>query len=193
MVLMVMIIFSFANAFYLIGKNQLQFDNIATGDRPLYTTMIGSLQYIYMLMLGEVGNTGMFEVGDASNSEYLWVLFLFGSFVIIIHLINMLVALMGDTFNKMKEVQQETKMKMKLNFVIDNWYMNAIGKKKEKIGYLITALFNEEDDEDVEILKDVQEEVWTFIKQRKQTTDNIMTELKKVKLKIAQIEQNAQN
>ena len=53
-------------------------------------------------------------------------------------------------------------MKSKLKFVIDNiWIPNALGtdEEKKKCSYLITALFNEEDDEDVEILKDVDEQV----------------------------------
>ena len=49
-------------------------------------------------------------------------------------------------------------MQRKLMFIIDNfWIPNALGTpdQKKKTAYIICALFNEEDDEDVEILKDV--------------------------------------
>lgn len=78
-------------------------------------------------------------------------------------------------------------MKSKLKFVIDNyWIANALGtaEEKKKCTYLITALFNEEDDEDVEILHDVEEEISEMDRERKQQTELIKTELKKIKNKL---------
>ena len=61
-------------------------------------------------------------------------------------------------------------MKSKLKFVIDNyWIAGALGneEEKKKSTYLITAMFNEEDEEDVEILKDVEEEIQEIDRERK--------------------------
>ena len=61
-------------------------------------------------------------------------------------------------------------MKSKLKFVIDNyWIAGALGteEEKKKSTYLITAMFNEEDEEDVEILKDVEEEIQDIDRERK--------------------------
>ena len=40
---MVVALFAFANAFYLIGRNQVQFDGIKDGNEPRYYTVMGSL------------------------------------------------------------------------------------------------------------------------------------------------------
>ena len=53
-ILLAIEMFAFANCFYLIGKNQLQYDSITKDERPLYTTLVGSFEQIYMFCLGEV-------------------------------------------------------------------------------------------------------------------------------------------
>jgi len=126
--------------------------------------MSGSLIYIYMMTRGEVGGIDLYELGDSpSHKLVLWILFILASFVLLVHLLNMLVAIMGNTFAINREVSEQNKMKSKLKFIIDNWWFDAIGEDRNRICYLITALFNEEDDEDVEILKEVHDEVWDAI------------------------------
>jgi len=153
----------------MIGQNQMMFDKIEVGNEPRYTTFGGSLAYIRLVTLGEF-EVDSYVVGSASQKPWLMILFVFASFVLIIVLISMLVAIMGDTFNYNREIKNLVLMKSKLKFVIDNfWIANALGneEEKKKCTYLITAMFNEEDDEDVEILKDVQEEVHTIDRERK--------------------------
>ena len=155
---------------------------------PLYAkSLYGSLQYIFMLSLGELG-VDQFEKGEGTQTPYLWILFLIASFTLIVHMLNMLIAIMGETFAKSNEIEYQTKLKKKLQFVIDNWYKNALGDDMNKICYIITCIYNEEDDEEVEILKEIEEEFSTFRSQSKSSVNKIMTELKKIKLKVAQVE-----
>ena len=51
-------------------------------------------------------------------------------------------------------------LKSKLRFVIDNWSIkdDAFGKDRSKINYLVAALLNEDDDEEIEIIKDIQDD-----------------------------------
>ena len=122
----------------------------------------------------------------------LWILFIIASFIIIIHMLNMLVAIMGNTFSLNSEIKEQVLIKAKLKFTIDNWWIkNAIAESKEaeqQISVLVCAMFNEEDEEDVEILKDVEEEIKEMNAERKDHTDNIMNELKKIKTMLASIE-----
>ena len=49
-------LFGFSNAFYLLGRNQLQFDKIPIGSHPMYCTLVGAIQYgFYLLSFTEVG------------------------------------------------------------------------------------------------------------------------------------------
>jgi hypothetical protein len=87
----------------------------------------------------------------------LWVLFALGSFILLIHLLNMLIAIMGETFGKFNEEHEIQKAKSHLSFVMDNWWIEPIPKKeRDKIRYIISAELKDNEDEDTEVLYEVQ-------------------------------------
>ena len=73
--------------------------------------------------------------------------------------------------------------KNKLKFVIDNWYLDPIANK-EKINYLIAALFNEEDEEDIEVMKKVHEDILTHKRNNKDRAEVMKSTLQKLKQKL---------
>ena len=58
----------------------------------------------------------------------------------LIHLLNMLIAIMGNTFGNRNEVAEQIKIRDHLAFVIDNWYLKdyAIGDSKQ-LNYIVAA------------------------------------------------------
>jgi len=121
---------------------------------PEYSDFFVSIRYMYLLALGEFGFDD-FKKGDKTMGKWLWLYFLIASFVILVHLMNMLIAVMGETFSSNNEVKDRLKTQSHLRFVVDNLWMNAI-EDKEKITYLIAAFVKEEENEDVEMLKEVK-------------------------------------
>lgn len=98
----------------------------------MYCTKSGSLIFMYYFILGEVGTSGGFEEGNKTQIIILWVLFVLCSFIGIIVLMNMLVAIMGDTFVKNYEIEEQNILKSKLRFIIDNWVFNAFSAEERK-------------------------------------------------------------
>jgi len=105
-IILILAMFSFAFSYFLLGRNQLQYDKFKKDDaKPLYSRAMGSFEYIYYLALGEVGFVDGFEMGDKPKHEYiLWVLFVISSFILIIHMMNMLVAIMTEPCEKNEEM-----------------------------------------------------------------------------------------
>jgi hypothetical protein len=92
----VIFIFAFANAFWLLGRNQFQFDYIMSEETPKYSTFGGALEFIYNVCLGEVGDYPVFELGEEpAQYRYLWILYIGATFFLIVHMLNMLIAIMG--------------------------------------------------------------------------------------------------
>ena len=57
-----------------------------------------------------------------------------------IHLMNMLIAIMGDTYAIRNEVQEEIKYQDHLNFVLDNWFLIRYAFPKiDKIKYIVAG------------------------------------------------------
>ena len=102
-------------------------------EEPLYTTVGGALKYIYMLCLGEVGDTP-FDIGETPhNKKSLWIIYTVTTFTLLVHMMNMLIAIMSETFAKNREFSDQITLKSKLTFVIDNWSYgdSAFGKNRK--------------------------------------------------------------
>ena len=106
MIILLIVQFAFVVSFWLLGKNQLQYDSVPTEseDFPSYTTFDGACSFIYEMSLGEVGGFGMYEVGAESHQLPLWIVFILASFTLIIHMMNMLIAIMTNTFEENQAV-----------------------------------------------------------------------------------------
>ena len=69
MITFIISIIGFAMAFLLLGYNQIQFDEIEPSDDysgPSYITIWGSLEYTYLLALGEVSDAGNYGSGNGT-------------------------------------------------------------------------------------------------------------------------------
>ena len=96
----------------------------------------------------------------------------------------MLIAVMAQTFDDNRRIEVELLTKGKLSFVIENWWINPIGDSKSQIMYIIAALFEEEDEEDVEIMKELHEEVKLTRYEQDSRIKNISAQIKKIKIEL---------
>ena len=78
----------------------------------------------------------------------LTILFLLLSFFMCIHLLNMLIAIMGQSFDRNNEICESNRKISQLEFVVNNWWIHPI-KDKNKIIYFVAA-FNVKDEMDDE-------------------------------------------
>ena len=87
--------------------------------------MPGSFEFIYETGLGEVGLSNDYFIAgsDPKHNFSLWVLFILSTFVIIIHMMNMLVAIMTNSFEENQEVQDLLILRTKLRFIIESFDM----------------------------------------------------------------------
>ena len=120
----------------------------AESDKISYKTMSGAIWYIWFLILGQPDVDG-FSVGKQSMEVPLIIVFCIAAFIMLIHLLNMLIAIMGNTFAERSAISAEIRIRDHLTFVINNWYLSdlAFGSKsdKEKLKYVITAFSINED------------------------------------------------
>ena len=91
--MIMIIICAFANFFYIINYNTV--DGVSYVDEKLGIHSLDSFLYIYMLALGEF-NTDNYSNGH--NQVICWFMFVLASFFIVVVFMNMLIAIMGDTY-----------------------------------------------------------------------------------------------
>ena len=75
----------------------------------------------------------------------LLVIFVAGSTYLVIVLLNMLIAIMQNTFTKRRGVAEQVKIKDHLKFVLDNWHlMDYALPNKSSMKYVIACLIQNE-------------------------------------------------
>ena len=87
----------FIMAFYIIGQNQKDLAILAEDDEmiPDYTTIIGAFDHVFRSSLGDFDTSFYFQ----DDMNYILVtLYIMMTFLMTIHLLNMLIAIMGDSF-----------------------------------------------------------------------------------------------
>ena len=74
-------------------------------------------------------------------------LFVLMALFLCIHLLNMLIAIMGQSFDRNAEIADSNSRISQLEFVVNNWWINPI-KAKNKITYFVAAFNVQEDHND---------------------------------------------
>lgn len=78
----------------------------------------------------------------------------------LIHLLNMLIAIMGETFQVRSTVAESIRVKDHLSFVVDNWHLSdyVLKEERKKIRYIVTAMSSTEDqfDESSKLIERVE-------------------------------------
>ena len=88
----------------------------------------------------------------------LWTYFILANFIFVIHFLNMLIAIMGNTFDRINEIKEKMTVRQHLTFILTNWSMDPI-ENKDQISYLICAFLRTNDSGDDEALNDVKESI----------------------------------
>ena len=134
-------------------------NNGSIGSVAEYSVFSQSLWYIWILALGGADTSGFDGCQDV-ECDILTGLFYLSTFVFMLHLFNMLIAIMGDTFAKNNEVQNQIKIKDHLGFVLDNWYLNELQKEKTmQIKYIMSAFAIHDEQDDTEMIRAVYDRV----------------------------------
>jgi len=155
LLIFIIIMFGFATSFYLLGLSQRDLEPDV--DPPPYAAGYGdALWHVYLLALGEFDLEAYEIGGSAYMTGILMVYFAMASFLLLIHLLNMLIAIMGETFAANHEIRHQQQVKSHLQFVIENQWIDPI-KGKDKIRFLVAAMLSEEEHEEQEVLNEMSE------------------------------------
>lgn len=160
----VMCIYTFmiATCFHLLAKNQLDFDNIDNAiDEAKVTNNYGdtrwnSIFYGINLWIGGADTSG-FGVGDASQYWYLIAIWMISIILILIHFMNMLIAIMGNTFAIREAVGKQIMLRDHLRFVMDNWILIHVAVDYKNLKYIVGAFQADEeggDNEEITLIKE---------------------------------------
>ena len=91
-------------------------------------------------------------------TTWCFTLYLGISFFLVIHLSNMLIAIMGESFTKNNEIKESKKRVQQLSFVVDNWWIDPI-PNKQNIVYIVGAFSIDIEDDEQEQFNKINEKI----------------------------------
>jgi len=118
-------IFAFANTFFILGRND---PNNFSGNN-IWDAFIFS----YRMGLGDF-DTGNFATKD---EILVWTFWFLNTLVILIILLNLVIAIMGDTFERVQETQQSTMLQEFCNIIRENEFTMSRKRLFSGIKYMI--------------------------------------------------------
>ena len=107
MVIFFIFLAAFANAIYILNLERIKTDwkNLLIDSYTDSNTLTNALLMQYLLALGDFNFTEYF-VATSTNSNLVWIIFIMATFLIQITILNMLIAIMGDAFDRVTEVKE---------------------------------------------------------------------------------------
>jgi len=133
-------IFAFANFYYVIEKGNKN-DKVVEDFDGDYG---GAIVYTYMQALGELGN-GNF--GKSAFPSLYWVIFFMSTILLTITMLNLLIAIMGDTFDRVQEVAVEAQAKEICSFIEEYGFLFPEAEFLKAPITIIASLESAEDEE----------------------------------------------
>ena len=76
-----------------------------------------------LITLGEFDGRDAFWLGNQENEYILVLLFVVTAFIMIVHMLNMLIAIMGNTYIERSPVAKYIRIRDHLRFVMENWHL----------------------------------------------------------------------
>ena len=139
MILLIVALAMIGSAMYSLQLNVDQEANSNDVVEPVFNFFIFDMLYNqYMLSLGEFAMDG-FE--DHPNERLAYVLFLFSTFFTQITFLNMLIAIMGNTFDSVMEKKSQNGYMQKLKFMSQYHaiYNSKSGREQDLKSYLLVV------------------------------------------------------
>mmetsp|Transcript_24760 Transcript_24760/g.21981 ORF Transcript_24760/g.21981 Transcript_24760/m.21981 type:complete len:209 (-) Transcript_24760:97-723(-) len=118
---------AFANAFYILGRNSAPDPNLA-GEN-----FLDAFIFSYKMGLGDFITDGF----GTRDEEFLWIFFLLDSLIILIVLLNLVIAIMGDTFDRVQETQENSMLKELTNMIRENEFLFSRSRAFKKAKYIV--------------------------------------------------------
>ena len=140
-IMIIVLTVQFANVFYIMNQERgggfkgIDGSNIINDEiysEDLDYGVINALIYSYKIALGDFSTTKFMGL----NREVIWIFFVAATFLLQITFLNMLIAIMGNTFDHVLDNKQESSMKERISILADFRLLIRALKLDSEFSYL---------------------------------------------------------
>ena len=139
MVMLIIALMSFANVIFILNLNR---EENGCGDSeecgPIYENLVGvppidALIHSYLTGLGEFGKDNY----SMENAWTVWVMFILATLIVQLVFMNLLIAIMGDSFSRINEIMDQSTLKELCGIMEDHFWLQKIEELFESKRYIL--------------------------------------------------------
>jgi len=116
----------FGSAIFILHVENVKSGEAGFFEEPFENPLVDALVNQYLLGLGEFATDDI----DGVNKILMWIFFLCATFITHVTFFNMLIAIMGDTFDRVMEMKEKQTVKERMNILAD---YSQIFQTKERV------------------------------------------------------------
>lgn len=138
-----LILCAFANFFYIINNNTPEgnadyWEEGEEGyhyvDKYVHNPVIDSFIAVYLMCLGEFDTDGY---SQGPNQYAAWVAFVLATFIVLVVFMNIIIAIMTESFNKVEQTKEQLQLEEQLQLVKDYIWLLDLKKTFKSKKYII--------------------------------------------------------
>uniref|UniRef100_A0A7S3JKB8 Ion transport domain-containing protein n=1 Tax=Euplotes harpa TaxID=151035 RepID=A0A7S3JKB8_9SPIT len=119
-------IMAFGNSYYILGRNS-DSGNLA-GE-----SVTDAFIFSYKMALGDFGLDGF----NTKDEEILWIIFVINTIIVLVMLLNLVIAIMGDTFDRVQETQENSMLQELTQMIRENEFLFSRSRAFKRAKYII--------------------------------------------------------
>ena len=132
--MMLILILMFANAFLILDQSRRDNHEKDWINEPAYgINILDSVVRTYMIGLGEFPTHNY----NKQNRVLVWTLFLTATFLLQIVFMNMLIAIMSDTYSRMQEVIDQSRLFETVQMIADHHWLIDLEETYKESRYVV--------------------------------------------------------
>ena len=125
-IVLLIAVMAFANSYYILGRN---------ADAGNFAGTEVSDAFIYSWNTG-LGNTSTSGFND-KDEEVLWIIYVINLIVVLVMMLNLVVAIMGDTFSRVKQTQEYSMLQEITQMIQENEFLFSRKRAFKDAKYII--------------------------------------------------------
>jgi len=133
LIMLIIALSAFANIIFLLNINRME-----QGGDPLYESLIGiapldAMIHAYLMGLGDFNR----DTYSSENAKVVWIMFILATIIVALIFMNLLIAIMGESFSRITGIMQQSTMKEICSIMEDHIWLQKIDELFENKRYIL--------------------------------------------------------
>lgn len=133
MVMLIISLMAFANIIFVLNANRLHEDKDPIFDALVGIPPVDAIIHAYLTGLGDFNK----DFYSEDNSRVVWIMFILATIIVQLIFLNLLIAIMGESFARITAIMQQSTLKEICGIMIDHIWLQKIEEIFEQQRYIL--------------------------------------------------------